>query len=562
MHSVNKWILADFSSRLVVEMEKNCKNCGIPFETTSEEKGYLEKMNVSEPTYCYTCRRQRRLAWRNERNLHKRKCDLSGKSIVSIYDSEAPFPVYDPKEWFTDKWDGITYGRDFDFNRPFFEQFKELEKEVPKMALHVMSLENSPYVNYCWHAKNCYLCFASGFLEDIYYSYEIYYSKDCADISFSRNLELCYYLLDCKDCFSSQFLQDCHNCTDSYFSLDCRNCKNVAFSYNLRNKDYHIYNKPVTKEEFAKFQKELKEGSFELQEKYKKDFQEKVIAKALHKPNHNINIENCTGDYLLNCKNCTDCYDCAKSEDMYQCTRSDEDGRDCMDTDNTAFAELAYDSTSVAGNNVQFGVMSLHSNDCQYFHSLQSCNNCFGCIGLRSKKYCILNKQYSKEDYEELRTKIIDHMKETGEWGEFFPAELSHFPYNETRANEHYPLSKEEAETKNYPWREKDHTEYLPQDTKVPDKIAETDESIIKETMACKDCGKNYKIIAQEFSLYKKLGIPIPRSCFNCRYFERDSWRSPYGLETVSCSECDKEFTTTNRETSNVCEDCYKKAIY
>jgi len=31
-------------------------------------------------------------------------------------------------------------------------------------------------------------------------------------------------------------------------------------------------------------------------------------------------------------------------------------------------------------------------------------------------KYCILNKQYSKEEYEELVPKIIEHMQKTGEW--------------------------------------------------------------------------------------------------------------------------------------------------
>ena len=30
-----------------------------------------------------------------------------------------------------------------------------------------------------------------------------------------------------------------------------------------------------------------------------------------------------------------------------------------------------------------------------------------------------------------------------GEWGEFFPASLSPFGYNETVANEYYPLSRD-----------------------------------------------------------------------------------------------------------------------
>ncbi|USN57470.1 MAG: hypothetical protein H6766_03385 [Candidatus Peribacteria bacterium] len=66
--------------------------------------------------------------------------------------------------------------------------------------------------------------------------------------------------------------------------------------------------------------------------------------------------------------------------------------------------------------------------------------HCFGCDGLRNKEYCIFNQQYTKEEYNELAPKIIDHMKQTGERGEFFHPSLSPFGYNETVANEYYPV--------------------------------------------------------------------------------------------------------------------------
>ena len=69
----------------------------------------------------------------------------------------------------------------------------------------------------------------------------------------------------------------------------------------------------------------------------------------------------------------------------------------------------------------------------------------FGCDGLRNKQYCIFNKQYTKEEYEVLVTKIIGHMQQTGERGEFFPSSMSSFGYNETVANEYYPINKEES---------------------------------------------------------------------------------------------------------------------
>lgn len=56
------------------------------------------------------------------------------------------------------------------------------------------------------------------------------------------------------------------------------------------------------------------------------------------------------------------------------------------------------------------------SSELAYCIDCYDTKNCFGCIGLRNKQYCILNKQYTKEQYEELVPKIIEHMTKTGEW--------------------------------------------------------------------------------------------------------------------------------------------------
>ena len=38
-------------------------------------------------------------------------------------------------------------------------------------------------------------------------------------------------------------------------------------------------------------------------------------------------------------------------------------------------------------------------------------------------------------------------MKSTGEWGEFFPHEMSPFGYNETVAQEYFPMTEDEVAT-------------------------------------------------------------------------------------------------------------------
>ena len=79
--------------------------------------------------------------------------------------------VFENDYWYSDEWDPATYGRAFDFSRPFFEQFKELQDQVPHRALNVVkpTLQNSDYCNQVTAAKDCYLIFDSRFSEKCLY---------------------------------------------------------------------------------------------------------------------------------------------------------------------------------------------------------------------------------------------------------------------------------------------------------------------------------------------------------------------------------------------------------
>ena len=45
-----------------------------------------------------------------------------------------------------------------------------------------------------------------------------------------------------------------------------------------------------------------------------------------------------------------------------------------------------------------------------YCTECKKTKDCFACSGLVEKQYCILNKQYTREEYESLVPKIIEHM--------------------------------------------------------------------------------------------------------------------------------------------------------
>jgi hypothetical protein len=45
-----------------------------------------------------------------------------------------------------------------------------------------------------------------------------------------------------------------------------------------------------------------------------------------------------------------------------------------------------------------------------YSYYLENRSYCLGCVGLRNKSFCILNKQYTQEEWFELANKIFEDM--------------------------------------------------------------------------------------------------------------------------------------------------------
>jgi len=146
---------------------KTCTVSGEPFAIFSSDLAYYEKISptfagkkylIPAPKLCPEEREARRMAWRNERTLYRRKCDKTGKSMMSMYPENCGYTIYDWKVRYSDARDAMDYGREYDFSKSFFENFEELNRAVPKKSLHIVdSMENCEYCNYGIFSKSCYL---------------------------------------------------------------------------------------------------------------------------------------------------------------------------------------------------------------------------------------------------------------------------------------------------------------------------------------------------------------------------------------------------------------------
>ena len=446
-----------------------CQSCKGNFIIEPDDFGFYKKMKVPPPTFCPECRLRRRLAWRNEKGLHNRECDLCKKKIISIYNENFKSNVYCSECWWSDKWDASDYAMEIDFSKPFLNQFFELFHKVPAPNLYTFgsTMINSQYCNMANNMKNCYLLHDGTYAENVSYASGVFHTKDSQDVTMVRKCELCYELVTCVNCYQSTFSQNCEDCVDVHFSYGLRGCNNCFGCVNLHKKSYHIWNVPYSKEEYEEKLKSFGLDSHKniiSQKENAHDFWKK-FPRRYYFGVQNLNV---TGDYLEHSKNAKSCFGAANLEDAKFCSFV-SNGPVRATYDFTHFGdniELVYECLQ-SGNglsNARFGWGNWNdSNDANYNITISGSACLFSCVGLKKKQYCILNKQYPKEEYEKLVTKIIKHMNDMPYvdkkgikygYGEFFPVELSPFGYNETTAQEYFPLNKEQALLKGYNWRE------------------------------------------------------------------------------------------------------------
>ncbi len=563
---------------------KICQNCKQDFVIEPDDFGFYEKIKVPPPTFCPECRSVRRMTSTNERVLYFRKCDLTGEKILSMYPEGSKFPVYHPTEFYSDKWDPYQYGMDYDFSRPFFEQFKELQGKVPRMATVRQGLSvNSEFTHRVHDMKNSYMVFRMSNSLDSLYCYVGRNIINCMDCLSIWDSELCYECIDCNNCYKTMYSQESHTCRDSAFLYACRNCSDCVGCVNLVNQSFCIFNEKYEKEEYFEKLKELKINTASGLAEFAGKFTE-FRKNFPHRSIHSLKSNDISGNWLVNCQNVKNSFGCLNVKDgkyLFWIF----DAEDCMDYFQWGNkSELIYESENCGINSSRLSFCTqcwTGAHDLMYCDSCPSSGNCFGCIGLKKGEYSILNKKYTKEEYKELVPRIIEHMKEMPyidasgivyKFGENFPDEISLFTYNETAAIDFYPITKEKALEKGYRWKDKEKKNYetTKESIDLPETIKEVDDLILNEVISCAEKDQPYstgayRITKNELSFYQRMDIPLPRVCFDVRHTRRLQKRPPFKIIKRFCSKCQTEVETVYTEEYApiiYCEKCYQQEVY
>ena len=568
---------------------RTCQNCKNDFTIEPDDFSFYEKIKVPPPTFCPECRMIRRFNFRNERYLFRRKNDQNGEEIFSGFSPKANIKTYENSYWFSDNWDPLENGFDYDFSKNFFDQFRILMSNAPIPARSAVNLVNSDYCNEISDAKNSFLCLNCDHIENGVYLRKCNNIKDSLDSYGCTGSEICYEDVNVNKSYQTIFSVDCENCVEVWFSKNCVSCNNCLGCANLVNKSYYIFNEPFSKSEYLE---KIKSYSLD-QYSFMEEFRGKAEKFWLNFPNkfyYGLRNIDSIGEKIFDTKNVKYSHSIRNGENL----------RFCQDLQNKAYNSYDYSVQADGSENIyEYMIGGLGCYNCKFCFNcwinasdLEYCifcvnsKNCFGCVGLYKKQYCIFNKQYTKEEFFVLREKIIKNMNESPyidskgriyRYGEFFPFDLSIASYNESLAQDYFPLTKEEAEERGYIWWGHDTKEFtktmLAKD--LPDNIIDVDESILKEVIECKTCKLAYKIIDIEYQFYKKLSIPLPRNCNDCRFVRRFKFENPpkfYGRQCMCennthdhSKKCQNIFETTyspERPEIVYCEKCYQQEVY
>ncbi len=562
-------------------IKRICRVSGREFIIYPEDQKFYDMMGVNYPTLDPVERSRQRIAFGPlVTTVYKRKCDATGKELVTYYHPLTPAKIYDRDYWLSDDFDPKIYGRDFDFGRSFFEQFRDLLWAVPKFHAINMDGENSDYTLMGRNNKNCYLVCSFGCVDTMFSCV-----RDCREVVDCMNLydcEGCYECVSCDFGYNLKFAQFSRQCRDSMFLYDCHHVSDCIMCVGLKHKQYCIKNRQLTKEEYERQKENFDTGSFQSLENMKKQFAD-FCRNFPVRENQNSNCQNVIGDFMKDSENCFMCFQGRNSRGCRYCMTHCNDQINCFDTGSSRSENCLNVGTRSMAKDCKFCHELIGGNNLEYCYEITAtCNDMFGCVGIKTpSEYMILNKQYTKDKYFELKKKIIAYMKETGEYGEFFPMEMSLFPYHDSFAYEYWPIDerqvtplvgtdlglvdfggKEHLKIHFRPFEKKDTAEQM---YAIEDNIKsycdeKKQHDLLTAILICEKTGRPYRIQPSELYFYIKYNLPIPRESFYARHPRRASELTRTNIYQRNCDHCGKDMATVfGKETEREvwCAGCY-----
>ncbi len=507
-----------------------CRISWKEFTVTDQEITLLEKLSpviwwekfpIPLPTLSPEIRLERKLPYKNYLTLFKRQDRETGETLISSYPPDSEYTVYSQPRWWSENWDPLSYGREYDPSRSITDQIVQIWKTVPvpvpALDNAYLQSENSNYMNGCGPSKDCYLTSNSAYNEKCLYGWFIFKSENILDANYITECENCSYSQHLWKCYDVHSSWDTSSSSHSEYLYSCDGCQYILGWVWLKNQKYQILGNPCSSEDYKITRKKIENDPI-----FRKDFEKKVldhITSVWLERNILTGSTDSTGDFCYDSRNALECYNIWDSEDVAYIT-------DSFNTKDSAHISMWWDGTTLSYDCIDVGLNISNvyfSTACwewsRYNFYSHKCNNCqyiFGCSWLRGKSYCIFNKEYSKEEWESTVATIIRQMMDEWTWGEFLSPEYASFAYNESLGVYFSPMNREEAMGKWFRWSDREEippkqiTQIIPW-SKLPDDIIKIPDDVLHWAIGCTKTGKLFQIQPLELEMHRKFSIPLPR---------------------------------------------------
>lgn len=397
----------------MANLTQTCTVCQKQFLIIDQEQSFLQQKGLPNPISCPACRQKRRLVMRGERTLAKTECQQCKKEIVVPYD---PLKVQnvilcreDYQKYFENHDTLIADPLPEPLTVDSF--FKELQRLIilqPKRPSQTLDSTDCSFTNFVYYSRNLYYCFDCNKSSNGTYMYDSHNCADCGDMNFSYENEQCYECVNAYKCFNCTYIDDCKNMTDSDFSSRCIGCHDVFGCFKLENKSFCIFNRQLTESEYHEKVKYLKtlppEKILAEVEKIKNQY-------PVSQTNEHDSQNSSYGNYVSFCHNCYMCFDTEKSNDcgyIYD-SANNKNSFDVLQSGNIELSYQILDSGQTF--NSLYVVFSKNCQDDYYLFDCVDLKNSMGCVMLNHRSYCLLNRQFTKEEYEEKTKNLREELK-------------------------------------------------------------------------------------------------------------------------------------------------------
>ncbi|MBI4598775.1 hypothetical protein HY734_01095 [Candidatus Uhrbacteria bacterium] len=538
--------------------ERTCAITGETWTMTDEEIGWYKKFNVPAPDISPNTRWKWQGYYDVGYQFWWNRHAETGKPVLSFHHPATGVRVLPDAEWFARDFAEISVG--YDRTRPFFDQMRELQLKVPLFAtfntvppensLALMSLgDRDSYFTFACKSARCFYMAGAFNTED---SSEVFLSIDC-----TRS----HHVVHSDRIYNCRYVRESFDCMDSAFLFDCRNCRNCFGATNKRNAQYLWFNEQLTKEEWERRRAEVDFGRRSVVEACTERFERMLREQAVWPENFNGTNADSTGDYLDGCTRTSFGFSSEKGPvDNYWSSwlyGAPQGTAFCWGAFNCSEEFLCVSSPE--SSKLKMSYRSQRCEDSEYLYACVDLKNCFGCVGLKKRQFCILNKQYTEDEYWWIVDEIKCGMLERGEYGNYFPTSMASTYVPESGAVLYAGASDEDLRKLGGPVFDPEAEDAMGKDRvdlskarrieDVPDSIDDLTDDWIGVPIFDPEANRPFSILKPEAEYYRRERIAPPARHFISRMKALSFSAQKAQLEYRACAVCSAKLLTS----ANLC---------